>query len=122
MTKQAIEHLLAEYVDRAKECTTEAHDQNPLRLTGDQGEELLSLLEVADQVKKTLRPTELPNMIKRQLRGQLLETAQRKRSNPVVLEKAEVPRRLVVSAAVGSVVALAGGLVYLIRTKIQSRS
>jgi hypothetical protein len=85
-------------------------------------QELGTLLRLAGRVKEALAPVHPSPSFKGKLRADLAEMARYRKSRNVVLEVPSRPRELLIGAAIGSAVALAGGIAYLIRVRSQARS
>lgn len=88
----------------------------------EQTEELRSLLQLAEQVKAALAPVGPSPAYKQRLALDLTEMASRRRSGDLLIAPRSSNREVIIRAAIGSAVALAGGIVYLVRTHVQGRS
>lgn len=98
-----------------------SHNAGDMSLSVKQGQEMASLLHLAQQIKEALAPMRPSAAFKQKLELQLTEAARQRVSGDVRMELP--PRReLVIGAAIGSVVALVGGVVYWMRTQSQVRS
>jgi hypothetical protein len=118
--EQSFVELLAahsEQLDAKTIDTIEAPELSP-----QQRQELGGLLHLAGRVKEALAPVPPSTSFKRKLRADLAERAHYRKSRPVVLEVPSRPRELLIGAAIGSAVALAGGIAYLIRVRSHARS
>ena len=91
-------------------------------LSPQQQQELCSLLRLAAQVKQALAPVCPSPSFKRKLRTNLTEMARRRESRDIMVDVPSRPRELLIGAAIGSAVALAGGIAYLIRVRSHARS
>jgi len=74
------------------------------------------VIELAGQVKEALAPVKAPEAVRDKLRGELLEVAQQQRQD-VRVETPPQHRGWVIGAAV----ALAGGVLHLLRGRISGR-
>ncbi len=97
-------------------------DIDPPNLSAQERQELKSLLRLAAQIKQALAPVSPSLSYKEKLRKRLTEMARQRKSQDVVVELGAQQRQLLVGAAIGSAVALAGGIAYLIRARHQARS
>ncbi len=122
MEHRGLIELLAEYSNQLNQKTPGVADTGYAELSSEQQQELLSLLRLAGQVKDALAPVRPAPAFGRKLRGDLTEMARRRMSQDVVIELPSAPRELLIGAAIGSAVALAGGIAYLIRARTQARS
>lgn len=73
------------------------------------------------QVEEALTPRRPSAAFRRRLRRELVEMAQGHADREVSLAEPSTHRELIIGAAIGSAVALAGGIVYLLRIREQSR-
>jgi len=78
--------------------------------------------DLGGQIQEVLAPRKPASAFRHQLRWELLEMAQGHPDRDVSLAESPAPRELIIGAAIGSVVALAGGIVYLLRTRGHSRA
>jgi hypothetical protein len=78
--------------------------------------------DLAGQIQEVLAPRKPTSAFRHHLRWELLEMAQGHPDRDVSLAESAAPRELIIGAAIGSVVALAGGIVYLLRTREHSRA
>ena len=97
-------------------------DINVPDLSAQEQQELESLLRLAAQIKVALAPVSPSSSYKQKLRVRLTEMARQRKSQDVVVELGAQQRQLLVGAAIGSAVALAGGIAYLIRARHHARS
>jgi len=88
----------------------------------EQRQELRSLLQLAEQVKGALAPVTASPAYKRKLGLDLSEVARHRRSKELLVAPLSTRRELLIGAAIGSAVALAGGIVYFVRTHMQGQS
>jgi hypothetical protein len=91
-------------------------------LSTEQRSELGSLLRLAAQVKEALAPVCPSPSFRQQLRTNLTEMARRRKTRDIMVDVPTRPRELLIGAAIGSAVALAGGIAYLIRVRSHARS
>lgn len=114
MEHKDLPNVLAAHADQLnRSAESEAQD---FHLPPEAGEELCSLLQLAEQVKGALDPVKPSPAYKRRLGLELAEMAQRRRSSDLLVAP-PAPRREWLVA-----VALAGGIAYLVRTRMQGRS
>jgi len=116
--KDLLEVLAAHADQLGCGSTDSAQDLPP----AEQAEELRSLLQLAEQVKAALAPVGPSPAYKRRLALDLTEMASRRRSGDLLIAPHSSNREVIIRAAIGSAVALAGGIVYLVRTHMQGRS
>ncbi|MBM4431647.1 MAG: hypothetical protein FJ026_15080 [Chloroflexi bacterium] len=83
--------------------------------------ELLCLMRLAERVKHALTPVNPSPAYKQKLRLELLQMAPRGAGCDVVVARPAPHREMVIGAAIGSAVALVGGVAYLIRSYMQHR-
>jgi hypothetical protein len=122
MERVGFEELLAAYGDQLNQHSGGALDINVPYLSAQEQQELESLLRLAAQIKEALAPVSPSSSYKQKLRVRLTEMARQRKSQDVVVELGAQQRQLLVGAAIGSAVALAGGIAYLIRARHQARS
>jgi hypothetical protein len=120
MGQRSFADLLAAYSEQLDASTID-HLAVP-ELSLQQIQELGALLRLAGRVKKALEPVQPSASFKSKLRADLGEMARYRTSRGVVLEAPSRPRELLIGAAIGSAVALAGGIAYLIRVRSHARS
>ena len=96
-------------------------DTEYLQVTPEQRQELLSLLQLAEQVKGALTPVKPSASYKKKFESELAQMARRRAAKEVHLAPS-AHTELVIGAAIGSAAALVGGIAYLIRSRIQTRS
>lgn len=118
MEHRDLPEILAAYVDQWNSATPGGKDAEYLELPPEQREELLSLLRLAEQVKDALTPVKPSPAYKQKLGLDLAEMARHRMNREVQIGPPSKRREFIIGAAV----ALAGGVVYLVRTYIQSRS
>jgi len=78
--------------------------------------------DLVGQIREVLAPRKPASSFRHRLRWELLQMAQGHPDRDVSLAESSAPRELIIGAAIGSVVALAGGIVYLLRTREHSRA
>lgn len=76
------------------------------------------VIELAGQVKEALAPVKAPPSVKDKLRVELVEIAQHRQCQDVRVEAPSRRREWALGAAIGSAVALVGGVLYLLRSRI----
>jgi hypothetical protein len=114
MEHKDLPNVLAAHADQLnRSAESDTHD---FQVPPEQGEELRSLLQLAEQIKGALDPVTPSPAYKRRLGLELAEMAQRRRSSDLLVAP-PAPRREWIVA-----VALAGGIAYLVRTRMQGRS
>jgi hypothetical protein len=91
-------------------------------LSAAQQQQLQSLLQVAAQVKGALTPVQPSPAFKEKLRSDLIELGRRSKTGDVLVEPPTRPKELLIGAAIGSAVALAGGIAYWMRVRSQVES
>jgi len=74
------------------------------------------------QIRHALAPQKPSPSFRRQLGQELAGIAEREAGTEVLIATPSTPRELVLGAAIGSVVALAGGIVYLLHNREQMRA
>jgi len=77
--------------------------------------------DLVDQIRDALAPQKPAPLFRRMLRRELVEMAQGHPDKEVSLAEPSTYRELIIGAAIGSAVALAGGIVYLLRMREPSR-
>ena len=97
-------------------------DAQDLQVLPEQRQDLRSLLQLAEQVKGALAPVTPSPAYKRKFGLDLREVARRRRSRDLLVALPSARRELLIGAAIGSAVALAGGIVYFVRTHMQGQS
>jgi hypothetical protein len=122
MERVGFEELLATYSDQLNHYSGGEMDIGPPDLSAQEQQELKSLLRLAAQIKHVLAPVSPSSSYKEKLRLRLTEMARQRKSQDVVVELGAQQRQLLVGAAIGSAVALAGGIAYLIRARHHARS
>ncbi len=78
--------------------------------------------ELAGQVREALAPVRAPSSVRDKLRVELLEVAQHRQCQDVRVEPPSRRGEWAIGAAIGSAVALAGGVLYLLRCRLQGTS
>jgi hypothetical protein len=120
MEQRSLVELLAvhsEQLDPQSIDTIEATELSP-----EQQHELRSLLRLAAQLKVVLAPVRPSAAFRHKLRTNLTEMARHRHSRNIVVDVPSRPRELLIGAAIGSAVALAGGIAYLIRVRSHART
>jgi hypothetical protein len=79
------------------------------------------VIELAGQVKEALTPVKAPPAVRDKLRVELVEVAQHRQCQDVLVESPSRRREWAIGAAIGSAVALVGGVLYLLRSHISGR-
>jgi hypothetical protein len=79
-------------------------------------------MHLAGTVKHALTPVSPSPAFKQKLRLDLLQMARRGASREVVVAPPAPHKEVVLGAAIGSAVALLGGVAYLVRSYVQNRS
>nr|MBC7245176.1 hypothetical protein [Chloroflexota bacterium] len=92
------------------------------RMSEEERKELLPLVELVQQVGKALAPVKPSASFRQRLELELIGAAHQRMHREVHIAPLAPRRDVLVGAAVGSVVALAGGVVYLVHNWIRSRS
>jgi hypothetical protein len=116
------EELLTAYSDQLNQHQGGAVDIDAPDLSAQEQQELKSLLHLAAQIKAALAPVSPSSSYRQKLRMRLTDMARQRKSQDVVVELGAQQRQLLVGAAIGSAVALAGGIAYLIRARHHARS
>ena len=80
------------------------------------------VVELAGQVKEILAPVKAPPAVRDRLREEVVEVAQRRLCQDVRVEPPPRRREWAIGAVVGSVMALVGGVLYLLRSRMQGPS
>ena len=111
--------ILAEHADQLSGVG--GSDVQKLQMS-ERHEELGSLMRLAEQVKSALAPVTPSPHFRQRLGSELTGMAQRRREQDLLIETPSSRKELLIGAAIGSAVALAGGVVYLLRTQLQDRS
>jgi hypothetical protein len=86
-----------------------------------QGEAVPEWGDLADEIMETLAPQKPAPSFRHQLKRELVEMAHGHPEREVLLEVPSAHRELIIGAAIGSAVALAGGIVYLLRLREHAR-
>jgi len=94
----------------------ERRDVQHLQAPPEQRQEILSFLQLAEQVRDALAPVRPSTAYKRKLGLELAEMARRRRSRDLLIATPSPRREWIIA------VALAGGIAYLVRTYMQGRS
>ncbi len=117
--RNAVVEMLAAHADQPTSAALT--DIKGLALPSEQKQELTSLLHLAVRVKRALAPVKPEPSYRQRLGRELVETVHQRVGRELLVMPS--PRReLLLGAAIGSAVAVAGGIVYLVRTRIQPRS
>ncbi len=122
MERVGFEELLSAHSDQLNQHSGRAVEINVPDLSAQEQQDLESLLRLAAQVREALAPASPSSPYKQKLRMRLTEMARQRKSQDVMVELGAQPRQLLVGAAIGSAVALAGGIAYLIRARHHARS
>ena len=77
--------------------------------------------ELAGQMHDALAPVRPPPAVKRRLRDEILDVAQQRMAQDVRIESNSRGREWMIGAALGSVVALAGGILVVVRNRLLDR-
>jgi len=78
--------------------------------------------DLAGQIRGVLTPRKPAPSFRRRLRQELVEMALGHPDRDVSLAEPSAPRELIIGAAIGSAVALAGGIVYVLRLREHARA
>ncbi len=97
-------------------------DTELTQVSGEEQEAPAEVVELAGQVKEALAPVKAPPSVKDKLRVELVEIAQHRQSQDVRVESPPRRREWAIGAAIGSVVALASGVLCLLRSRMQGPS
>jgi hypothetical protein len=81
-----------------------------------------AVIELAGQVKEALAPVKAPSSVRDKLRVELVEFAQHRQSQDLRVEFPSRRREWAIGAVLGSLAALAGGVLYLLRSRMQGPS
>ena len=84
--------------------------------------EILSLAELAQQVKDALAPVRPSASFRQRLEQDLIDVVRQRMHEKVYIAPLSPRRDVLIGAAIGSAVALAGGVVYLVHNWMRSRS
>jgi len=120
MEHEDLIELLAAHADQLNSGAT--HDTEYLQMYPSQRQELFSLLRLAERVKDALAPVKPAPAYKRKLGLDLTDMAHQRVSRDMLVAPPSPRRELIIGAAIGSAMAVAGGIAYLLRTHIQTRS
>lgn len=96
-------------------------DSQPAQACAEQ-EAAPEVVELAGQVKEALTPVKAPPSVRDRLRDEVVEVAQRRLCQDVRVESPPPRREWAIGAAIGSAVALIGGVLYLLRSRMQGPS
>jgi hypothetical protein len=77
--------------------------------------------ELAGQMHDALAPVRPPPSVKRRLRDEILDVAQQRMAQDVRIESDSRGREWMIGAALGSVVALVGGIIVVLRNHLLDR-
>lgn len=117
--EKSVLDILAEHADQLSGVP--GSDVPKLQVS-EQHEELCSLMRLAEQVKGVLAAERPSPHFRQRLGSELTEMAQRRWRQDLLIETPSSRKELLIGAAIGSAVALAGGVVYLLRMQTQDRS
>ncbi len=92
------------------------------KMSEEERKELLSFAELVQQLREAFAPVKPAPSFKRELDRTLIEMARQRMHREVRIAPLFPPREVLIGAAVGSAVALAGGVAYLVRNWIRGRS
>jgi hypothetical protein len=90
--------------------------------TPNEAEDEPAVVELAGQVKEALAPVKAPPSVRDKLRIELVEVAQHRQCQDLRVESPSRRREWAIGAIVGSLAALAGGVLYLLRSRMQGPS
>ncbi|MBC7261220.1 MAG: hypothetical protein H5T63_04325 [Chloroflexi bacterium] len=96
--------------------------KNYAQMSEAERKELLAFVELAQQVRDALAPVKPSASFKQELELALAEAARRRMHKELRIASLSPRRDVLIGAAVGSAVALAGGVVYLMHTWLRGRS
>jgi hypothetical protein len=96
--------------------------QNESVQTCTETEDEPGVIELASQVREALAPVKAPPTVRDKLRVELLEVAQHRQCEDVRVESPSRRREWALGAVIGSAVALVGGLLYLLRSRLEGPS
>ena len=116
--KELREHCAAD----ATAADSAIQDRERAKVPAEEQEAPPEVIELAGQVKEALAPVKAPPSVKDKLRVELVEIAQHRQSQDMRVESPPRRREWAIGAAIGSVVALASGVVYLLRSRMQGPS
>lgn len=122
MKHRGFVQLLSEYSARPDHPPAEMADALPSEWPAERKQEFRELLRLAGQVRDALVPVRPAPSFRRKLRADLTKLARQRNASNVVVDLPARPRELLIGAAIGSAVALAGGIAYLIRVRSQAQS
>jgi len=77
---------------------------------------------VTGLMNQVLSPVEAPPAVKRRLRDEILEVARQRAENTVRLERDRRAHTWIIGAAIGTVVAVAGGVWLVLRNRLMNDS
>lgn len=95
-------------------------DAEPVQIS-DEMEGEPEVVKLAGQVKRALAPVKAPSAVRNRLRVELLEVARYHQCQDVRVESPSHRREWAIGAAIGSAVALASGVLYLLRSRVSGR-
>ena len=96
-------------------------DSHPVQVSAEE-EAAPEVFELAGQVKEALTPVKAPASVRDRLRDEVVEVAQRRLCQDIRVESPPRRREWAIGAAIGSAVALIGGVLYLLRSRMQGPS
>jgi hypothetical protein len=111
LLKRAVEHS-------AMPDSSPIQDIEPTQIST-RAEDEPEVIELAGQVREALAPVKAPPSVRDKLRVELLEVAQHRQSQDMRVESPPRRREWALGAAIGSMVALVGGVLYLLRVRLQ---
>ncbi len=115
-----ITELLAAHAEQLNSGTKSNIEHLPI--SPEQRREMVQLFKLAEQIKDVLTPVKPASSYKRKLRLDLDAVARRQTNRDLRIAPPSPRKELILGAAIGSAVAVAGGIAYVIRTYIQTRS
>ena len=98
------------------------HDARGVDVNDSQAEQVPGWDGLVDELRAALAPKKPAPSFRRALKRDLVEMAQGRPHRQVLLAEPSTRRELVIGAAIGSAVALAGGIVYLLRMREHARA
>lgn len=114
--------MLDQYGDAVEPEAAGSLDAAFRELCAEEQQELGALMRLGGELRQALAPVCPSASFREGLRGSLVKLASERQSREVVIDLRPRPRELVIGAAIGSAVALAGGIAYLIRARTQAQS
>jgi len=117
--KEFLEHSA---IHTAEPGTGAVEDSHVAQAPTEQEEAPPEVIALAGQVKEALAPVKAPPAVKDRLRVELVEVAQHRQLQDLRVEPPSRRREWAMGATIGSVVALLGGALYLLRSRLQGPS